>query len=409
MKAMNISLNNVLVFLLLGILHITFYYHGNIVYVSNLGELLALLLFLDGIFLKKWSIDKDYIVIFFLCILPVMIVSFIQIFYVRDFIVVKTLIHRCLFIIAAFVIVKKISFDCFTSYLRYWGGINVIVIAIVFAFGSIEILDSSIHTYGAVGMSYMGLSFPFQISVFDEMIFRCGGLFGHPNNFGLLSAIGFIGVINSNYSYKQKLFWLMVFVISFLINESRGSVLIVGLYFLSYQLFKRKLTVKNMLINAGSCMLIASIFFSLAYLRDDTGTDYATGRAGLLAGISQKFDTESELVQLFGVGFGNVGKYVVSKFAADIPLDDSYLYTLVELGYIGELFFLISLIIVIYYSYKRTSMEWNVWFSFLVAFGAHSLFESDFVGGKYMYLITFLFYMIADKSSYKDKTKHNAI
>ncbi len=395
MKAMSVLGNVLPVFLLSGIMHMNFYFHGTEVRLVFGGEILATLLFIYGLTLKRWSLDKDSVVIFLMCFLPVMLSSFVQIFYIRDVIVVKTLIHRFLFIIASYVIVKMISFERFTLYLRYWGLLNLIVMLIVIAFGTIEILDANIQSYGRVAMSYMGVAFPFAIASFEGEMLRCGGLFGHPNGFGLLSAIGFVGIFNSRVSYKSKLFWLIVFIISFLINESRASVLFVGIYFILYLLFTKKMTVKNILMIGLITILISVIFLFLMYLREGTGLDFTSGRTDLLAGMYQKFDDEQELVQLFGVGFGNVANYVISKFAEFVPFDGSYLYTLIELGYIGSVVFFSALITAICYACKKTSIKHGVWIPFWVAFFIHSILESDFVADKYMYVVIFLFYMVA--------------
>lgn len=401
MNVVGITKKNVMIFLFLGVLHMSIYYHFYMVPVFVLGEIIAFSMFVASI-VKKRMIGRNELLVILLCIMPVFLLSIIQFFYLKELTILKASVHHFLYIIEALVITRLCTIEEFTSSLRWWGVINLVVIVIWAIGGTIDVLGDNPLVYGSLLLSYGGISFPFHMGTFDDDFIRCGGLFGHPNGFGLLSAVGFVGVYFSNVSMKEKIAWLLVFVLSFFIHESRSAVLFVVVYFVLYRLLNQKKSVKNLFVNFSLITVFMILFQKLAYIRDKTEMDITSGRIDLLEGIYQKFSSELEWNHLFGIGFGQAGNYVLTNFGRALPFDNSYLYMVVEQGYVGAVIFLMMLFIAYYYCYRITNIRFAIWFSFFMAFLVHAILESDFEGDKFVYVLTVLFYMIKNKKSDKD-------
>lgn len=392
-----VAVKHILIFLLVGIQHMAFLYHGRMLNVFNGAEVLSLFLFLLIFFQNKCRLKKKDFAVLSIISLPMLFWAIVQFYVLHDPLIFKGWGHFFTMCISAFVIVKLMGFFQFTAYLRWWCLIDLILVAVFAVFGSVEILGANKEAYGNLIVLFHGIGFPFYLSLVDSDFIRCGGIFAHPNGLGLLSAVGMTGLVSSNLSKKKKAIWIGIFIVSFVVHESRASVLFLGVYFILYRLLQHKKSIKSKCLDLVLLFTIIIIFYSLMYLRDTTETDITSGRSSLLAQIYQSFMGESDAVQFLGVGLGNAGHYVLHAFGSQIPFDGSYLFTLIELGYIGTFIFFVSLILVLWYVERKTKFPVMIWLPFICAFCLHAVFESDFSGDKLIYIIGMFFFMACKK------------
>lgn len=393
----NAAVKHISIFLLVGIQHMAFLYHGRMVNVFNAAEVLSLFLFFLIFFQNKCGLGKKDFIVLSIISLPMLFWIIIQFYILHDPLIFKAWGHFFAICISAFVIVKLIGFFQFTAYLRWWCLIDLLLVVIFVVFGSIEILGVNKEVYGNMVVMFHGIGFPFHLSLVDSEFIRCGGIFAHPNGLGLLSAVGMTGLVSPNLSKKKKVIWFGIFIASFVVHESRSSVLFFGVYFILYRLLQHNKSIKSKCIDLGILSGVLIAFYSLMYLRDTSETDITSGRSALLSQIYQSFMGESNTIQFLGTGLGNAGNYVLHAFGRQIPFDGSYLFTLVELGYIGTALFFIILLLVIFFAARKTKFPRTIWVPFICAFFLHAIFESDFSGDKFIYIATMFFFLVNEK------------
>ena len=136
---------------------------------------------------------------------------------------------------------------------------------------------------------------------------------------------------------------------------------------------------------------------SLSTLRDDSvNADITSGRAELLGIALSNFSSALDTTKLMGVGLGNAGTYLMSQYGFDIPIDNAYVLLLLEIGYLGTLFWMGILLFLIYYTKKHSEMRVSEWLPFFISLFIYSLFEHGLSLDLYsLHWMVFLYFMIS--------------
>ncbi|WP_211221532.1 O-antigen ligase family protein [Selenomonas ruminantium] len=311
-----------------------------------------------------------------LLMFPIISFGMIQCLLLKD----SSILIRCIGafanIITACCISKSIGFLKFSSILRKLTLINIIIVLTVVFCGTLEI-DVSNMDKGEVFYLSWGI---FKISVVPGSwsgidIVRSGGLFGHPNLFGLMSAIGIIGLAYEKKDYRMKWLWWIVFVISFIISESRASILFVMTFYLFNNVLSNdSVTSKKIKI---ILMLLLFVFLGiiLVSLRSNDTSDITSGRMDIWELVYSIYNSGLDINMLFGIGIGKSSEYLTLVTGSFIPVDNSYIPLLLEMGIIGLGMWLSVLIL--FFFYASSIGTWRMHVSFLAGVIAYSFLEHE--------------------------------
>lgn len=319
-----------------------------------------------------------------LCLLsPFVCIGLIQFFVIHELAGLKSLLIVVLNLGAALAVSKCFSWSLYTKALRWSILINIVLIAIVISLGTIS-FDSTIRTAYDSGLFMDWKNFHFPImwgSLMDEKV-RIGGVFGHANTFGVVATMGMLGL----YMNKEKaggvsqIFWWLIFIISFILTESRASLLSLLGFIVANNMLQPwsniKRVVKNIVIMAGVAVTIIGVAFMR--FNENTG-DITSGRSGIMDMVSDVIMNGLPITQLIGVGLGQGSLYLSQQYGFMIPIDNSYFKLLLELGGVGTIM-VVGTIGFLFWRYRNTTIfSKHTYWAFVLAIVAHSFFEADFM------------------------------
>ncbi len=350
------------------------------------------------VFLKKIIIKKREIQLFLLLWLPTSCLLFVQFMYLHSLALIKTDILIVMNVSLAFIVNKVIGFPMYARLLRWMMLLNILFILFAVFAGNIMIDPTLAVPYGtSLFLSIFGIEMGISPGSWGYDTVRIGGLFGHPNFYGVISMIGMIGLNFSNASVKVKALWWVVYFASFLASESRASILFLFSFFILSRIISKR-TFKDILINF--ILLILSLIgaLALANLRDDSANaDITSGRTGLMEIVWNSIMTNPDIFQLFGVGIGQGKNFILRDVGLLLPIDNAYFLTALECGLIGGFFFFLIWLFTWYHVGNHTELPCSIWIPFLLGVLLYGLFEATLsmdIYARSFHWIVFLFFML---------------
>lgn len=318
-------------------------------------------------YLGKLSITRREIRLFLLLWLPISCLILIQFLYLHDVSLIKTEIIIFMNILIAFTVNKVIGFSTYARLLRWMMLFNLLFIIFAVFTGKIMLDPALTNPYGTnLFLSVFGIEMEISPGSWGYETVRVGGLFGHPNFYGVISMIAMIGLSFSSTTLKTKVLWWIVYCGTFIVSESRASILFLfAFYILSRILSKRRLT--DILLNVAILILFSTISFFLAGLRDNSvDADITSGRADLMEIVWSSIMTNPDTFQLFGVGIGQGKTFLLRDVGLLLPIDNTYFLTAIEYGLLGGAIFFLVWILTWYYVGKHSNMPYFIWAPFLI-------------------------------------------
>ena len=351
------------------------------------------------------SIKESRLILLFL--IPITSLTLIQFFLFHQLDLLKSLLSVFTNIFLAFLINRYLGFLTYTKILRWLVFLNIFFILAVGLLGNIMIDDTVTEEYVSnLYMTWNDFSMVISPGAWGEDTVRAGGLFGHPNTYGLMAAVGVIGLYYQKSTVKTRLFWWIVFFISFIPSESRASFLFLVTFYMIWRFFSQR-RLFDVCINLFLLVSIFLVGVFLTTLRDDSvDADITSGRADIMDSVLRSFTTSLDTVRLWGMGLGNVQQYLYHDIGLLLPIDNGYISLFIEFGIIGCFIFSSVLIYIWYYAQKNSFYKVREWLPFLCAVVIYSLFESDLslTGISIsIYWIIFLFHMVHPYDSTKIK------
>ncbi len=310
-------------------------------------------------------------------LIPLEIYVLIQFFYMQDKILLGKAVYLIFNIALVGVISRKIELNDFFLIFRYSMFINIVFIIFMVFNGTLSYDASEASDFAKSGimLTYQNISMPvFKGSMIDDSV-RCGGLFGHPNTFGLISGMAIIGLRFCKLKIKQYVWWIILFFISFLFTESRASLMMVFVFYLACSILNYNRSVMHKIL----CFLqiivgiVGAVF--LATLRGD---DVTSGRDYLFSLVLNNFFSDIPIHQLLGIGYSCSVMYVSKIMGWIVPIDNSYIVNLIEFGIIGSIMLWGILLYIIYYSIRCSKVAIDVWLPFWCGILCYSFFERAF-------------------------------
>lgn len=351
------------------------------------------------------SIKETRLILLFL--LPITSLTLIQFFLFHQLDLLKSLLSVFTNIFLAFLINRYLGFLTYTKILRWLVFLNIFFILAVGLLGNIMIDDTVTEEYVSnLYMTWNNFSMVISPGAWGEDTVRAGGLFGHPNRYGLMAAVGVIGLYYQKSTVKTRLFWWIVFFISFIPSESRAAFLFLVTFYMTWRFFSQR-RLFDICINLFLLVSMFLVGVFLTTLRNDSvDADITSGRVDIMDSVLRSFTTSLDSVRLWGMGLGNVQQYLYHDIGLRLPIDNGYISLFVEFGIIGCLIFSSVLIYIWYYAQKNSFYKVREWLPFLCAVVIYSLFESDLsltVISVSIHWIIFLFYMVHPYDSKKIK------
>ncbi len=181
-----------------------------------------------GVLVGRLTITLRDIAICLCLISPFICIGLIQFFIIHETAGLKSLFKIALELGAALAVAKCFSWNLYTKALRWAIPINIALIIVVILLGTIS-FDFTIRTAYDSGLFMDWKNFHFPImwsSLMDEKV-RIGGVFGHANTFGVVATMGMLGLYmnKDKASGVSQIIWWLIFIISFILTESRASLL----------------------------------------------------------------------------------------------------------------------------------------------------------------------------------------
>ncbi len=339
------------------------------------------LLLVGGLCYKKIQIGKMELNVLIALILPFVILGIVQCLYYANPEMIIRSAGVFFNVMAAYTISKYIGFSKFAMMLRFLVLINVILVFTTVILGNVTIdLSAKSMFSSGVFISWSVFRFPVFLGAWDIGIdtFRCGGLFGHPNGFGLMSAIGIIGLSYTKSNFKKKVFWWLIFSLSFFVSESRASVLLVVTFYLLKTIISGSFTYRKMFFNTLFLSLSILLGISLLTLRSDQvgEVDVTSGRDELMGIVYSSWASGLDISKLIGIGIGNATDYLKILTGMNIPLDNSYIPLLLEMGIVGGTVWMLVLVGVFLYSLHLSGWKYSM--PFLIGILVYSMVEHEF-------------------------------
>lgn len=353
-------------------------------------------------------------IIICLCLLsPFVCVGIIQFLVIHEIAGLKYIALVALNLVAALTLTKYFSWELYSKAFRWSIPFNIILISAVLLLGSIS-FDPTIHTIYDPGLFMDWKNFHFTLapsSLALEKV-RTGGIFGHANIFGMVATIGMLGLYigKERTSLMVRISWWVLFIFSFVITESRSSLLMLLVFMVANNILQSwnsiKKVVKNIVVVGG----VFCILLTVAFMRFDEQTgDITSGRAGIMDIVSAEVLDGLPTTQAFGVGLGLGISYLEQQYGFMIPVDNSYFRLLIDAGLLGTLMFLFVVAFWFWRARKNILTPQYTYGAFVLGMVAHSLFESDFmIDFKSFIWLPFLLYATQDTVDDKNYNNHES-
>jgi hypothetical protein len=160
---------------------------------------------------------------------------------------------------------------------------------------------------------------------------RLGGLFGHPNLYGMLAAIAMIAMAyEKGMTRRRKAFWWLIFALSFFFSASRACVLFVLVFYLVRRFLQPQRTARARAENLA--LLLGALLLGASLLVMRNAADVTSGRLELWGIALSEFLQQVQAGQYFGTGMGMAADYLYGLYGMPIAVDNSYLLPLLEIG-----------------------------------------------------------------------------
>ncbi len=347
-----------------------------------------------------------------LCLLaPFMCIGIIQFFVIHEAAGLKSLFKVVLNLGSALALAKFFSWNLYTKALRWSIPINIVLITIVILLGTIS-FDFTIRTAYDSGLFMDWKNFHFPImwsSLMDEKV-RIGGIFGHANTFGVVATMGMLGLYmnKDKASGVSQIIWWLIFIISFIFTESRASLLSLLVFIVANNMLQSWSSIKRVVKNIAIMASVTVTIVIVAFMRVNENTgDITSGRAGIMDMVSDAIMNGLPITQALGVGLGQGALYLEQQYSFMIPVDNSYFKLLLELGIIGTVMVVLT-IVFLFWRYRNTTIfSKHTYWAFVLSILAHSFFEADFMMNILSIgWILFLMYASQDTMEGKNYSKH---
>lgn len=335
---------------------------------------------LVGIFLNKIKIYSKELVVIASLILPFYILGIVQCLAYENAQMLVRVGGAIFNVTAAYCVGVIVGFIRFTQILRWLMLANIVIMITTVLFGDVIFDVSAQSAYsGGWFISWGIFRFPVVLGSWDIGIdtFRCGGLFFHPNCFGLMATVGVIGLSYIACPLREKIFWWVIYAISFIISESRASILFVMTFYIFRNIFSTT-TIRALIVNVFFISLSIIIGYSLLTLRsgDVSNADYTSGRTELMDIVLYVYSSGLDIQKYIGIGIGNATQYLQVATGMNIPLDNSYIPLLLEQGILG--LFVWLLILACFFCYGIYVSNWKFTLPYLIGMLVYSIFEHEF-------------------------------
>lgn len=307
---------------------------GHSANLHKVSDLLLLLAAAGGLMsgaIRLRPLEKRICAVFFCVIFSVSVVQF---YALGD---AKVLLNGAKLLIntaAAFYIAVRAGFRGFGRILRIGMLANTVFILFALLFGSYAYDPQIQSAYSSGFFVNWG---PFSMLViggtdfFGLVTVRLGGLFGHPNLYGMLAATAMIAMAyEKGMTRRRKAFWWLIFALSFFFSASRACVLFVLVFYLVRRFLRPQPTALSRAESLALLLGALLIGISLLVLRDPE--DVTTGRLRLWSIALNECLQQLQTGQYFGVGLEMSSSYLFGLFGMSIPVDNSYLLPLLEMG-----------------------------------------------------------------------------
>lgn len=382
--------------------YMAFYYNGRDInkyhIVFNIFMLAVSMVYA---YLGKLSITRREIHLFLLLWLPISCLILIQFLYLHDVTLIKTDIIIFMNVLIAFTVNKVIGFLTYARLLRWMMLFNLLFIIFAVFAGKIMLDPALTNPYGTnLFLSVFGIEMEISPGSWGYETVRVGGLFGHPNFYGVISMIAMIGLSFSSATLKTKVLWWIVYCGTFIVSESRSSILFLFVFYILSRILSKR-TLKGVLLNAAILILFSMISFFLAGLRDNSvDADITSGRADLMEIVWSSIMTNPDIFQLFGVGIGQGKTFLLRDVGLLLPIDNAYFLTAIEYGLLGGILFFLVWILTWHYVGKHSNVPYFIWIPFLIGILLYGFFEATLSMDMYsrsIHWVIFLFFMLTYK------------
>lgn len=366
-----------------------------------------------GLLMGYITITLRDIAICLYLIAPFACIGIVQFFIIHETEGIKSLVKIAFNLGAALAITKYFSWDFYTKILRFSMPFNIGIIILVLLLGTLT-FDPMIRTAYDPGLAMVWKNFHLTILPGSELLMenkvRVGGIFGHANFFGIVSTMGLLGLYMSKerVGVVSQFAWWVIFIISFLITESRAALLMALVFVVVYNMLQSWNSIQKIIKKISIVGGIVGIAIAVTLMRFNENTgDITSGRSGIIDMVLNEVTNGLPLTQLLGVGLGNSILYLEQQYGFVIPVDNSYFKLLLEVGLIGTGMVLLS-IGFLFWRYRRTTfVPKYIYWAFALGLLAHSVFEADFmlVDSKSFGWILFLMY--ASQETTEDRYYEN--
>lgn len=392
--------------------YMAFYYNGGDINKYHIVfSIFMLTVSMIYIYLKRISITRREIHLFLLLWLPISCLILIQFLYLHDISLIKTDIIILMNILIAFIVNKVIGFPAYTRLLRWMMFFNLMFIVFAVFAGRIMLDSTLANPYGTnLFLSIFGIEMEISPGSWGYDTVRIGGLFGHPNFYGVISMMAMVGLSFSRATFKTKALWWIVYCASFVVSESRASILFLFTFYILSRIFSKR-TLKDVFLNLIILMMFSMISFFLAGLRDNSaGADITSGRADLMEIVWNSIMTNPDAFQLFGVGIGQGKTFLLRDVGLLLPIDNAYFLTAIEYGLLGGTLFILIWIFTWQYVGRYSNVPYFIWVPFFMGILVYGFFESTLSMDMYsrsIHWVIFLFFMITYKKYDEEKIKRD--
>lgn len=307
---------------------------------------------------------------------------------------------------------RTVGFVKYTSILRIGSLISLLFVIMALIFGQyrtefITNVNGLFLYFMNIGVLIapgedIGISLP---TTGDLNTPRIGGLFGHPNSWGIVSAFGFCGLFYKKTTIKQYVFWIVILLLVFIMTQSRGMLLFVLMFVFIYAYTRKSRQRKYHIIKAVIPIIVIFAFYGLLFMRD-TYTDansVSAGRLELLQTAWNDYMSMDIMYQLFGIGMGERSEYLFSHHGVAMALDNSYVPLFLEIGAVGAIVWIVALGLGLYLFIKKINCgDSSRWLPICGAVFVHSMVESTLLPGV-PYGIPFYVFLFSSVNYLKQK------
>ncbi len=380
----------------------------NIPYTS-FGRYLAIILLMFGIFFRNILIYKSELFVMAILIIMSALFFMIQSIALNDYMIIRNSLQYYTMLLTMLFLVKTIGYKKIINLFIIFTVANVILLAVWMMLGQIEIYEYRVLPFNPhIGISFMGLSMLFSApdnSLVDlsYLHLRFSSFTENPNAFAFYAAVGFTGMfIRKDYTKREKRLCFLLFILVMIATQSRAAGLFALTFIASYRIIKLKSDYGKILYTFISVFSIFTLVIGMSLIRDSD--EISSGRFDTWNYILDTYINGLDINILFGIGF-NMLDVFLSKLSGGlhVPVDNSYIPFLLEVGVVGVVCLYSSIIICVIYLKKSGFID-DVLLAFFIAILCYSMVEKIFFLGIKSYVwMLYLFYSLQLKCNLTKK------